>query len=92
MRAKMKFENVISSNIIEISYVTHDDCDKNIYKSHMEIVGDLYITYNNNRTYKYLDVVLGDVAFCLASFSIGKAVNEVIKRKYESEEVNVSNV
>jgi len=92
MKAKMKFENVISSNIVEISYVTHDDCDKNVYNSHIEIVGDLWITYNNNRTYRYFDVVLRDVAFCLSHYSIGKAVNDVIKKKYESEEVNVHNV
>ncbi len=91
MRARMEFTNVISSNIVEIVYVTHDDCDKTVYRSHLDIIGSLYVTYNNFRTYRYIDVSLKDVSACLNSESIGRALNLIVKRNYQSEEIVKSN-
>lgn len=59
-------------------------------ESETENKGDLYVTFNNGTTYKYSDVKFEDYLVFIGGgtdASQGKALNKVIKSKYEYEKI-----
>jgi len=70
-----------STMLLYSEMVEYDDANK----------GDLYVTFKNGTTYKYTGVAFEDYIVFIGGgtdASQGKALNKVIKNKYEYEKVN----
>lgn len=64
-------------------------------ENEFENIGDLYITFKNGATYVYKDVSFSDYIIFLGGGnegSHGKALNKVIKGKYQVEKVGTRNI
>lgn len=80
MKIRIEIDDLASSNIISIAYVSTSDNNSMIEFS--KVLGELVVTFSNNYRYIYVNVSLGDLSKCMSSDSFGSAFSRIIKPNY----------
>lgn len=81
MEIRIQIDNLNSSNITEIVYLSKSNNDGSV-TSFGGVTGDLIVTFANNTRYLYSDLPLGILSNCFDSKSFGVSWSKLIKPNY----------
>lgn len=86
MEIRIQIDNLNSSNITEIVYLSKSNNDGSV-TFFGSVEGDLIVTFKNNTRYLYRDLPIGILANCFDSKSFAVAWSKLIKPNYVGKRV-----
>jgi hypothetical protein len=86
LEIRIQIDNLNSSNITEIVYLSKSNNDGSV-TAFGSVKGDLIVTFANNTKYLYSDLPLRILANCFDSQSFGVSWSKLIKPNYVGRRV-----